>query len=238
MTRPILAFVLIACSPPKDSETHGEDNAIDEASACDESDSNYTGDWPCNPDKDALGSPTWLTPGVEGHQVPRFIAVDQYGDMVDLYDFGGQGVPIVIDMGTSFCAPCKDLAAYLSDGDMSHLVWGVDEETGEDEYYPWWKAEYEGLRQMVADGEIYWITVLFNESESGPASQAECAAWHEEFPNPHIPVLADTDFQLRDWLAVESYPTLNLINSDMVLQIHSTGGPFNVLRHLEEMLND
>lgn len=187
--------------------------------------------------KDTLGDPDWDPPGAVGDQVPHFVAVNQYGEEVDLYDYAGQGVPIVIDMGTSFCAPCKDLAAYLSDGDMSHLVWGVDEETGEDEYYPWWSAEYEGLHAMVADGEIYWITVLFNESESGPADSDECAAWHDEFPNPDIPVLADSDLKLKTWLGIESYPTLNLINPDMTLAIHSTSGPFAVLGHLGDMLN-
>ena len=230
MSRLLLALVLFACTTTKDVDGAG-DTATEETSP-------YVGGWPFNPDKDDLGDPPWTPPGQVGDQVPHFMAVDQYGDTVDLYDLGGHGVPIVIDMGTIFCAPCKDLAAYLSDGDMSHLIWGVDEETGENEYYPWWGAEYEGLREFVAAGEVYWVTVLFNESASGPSSEEECAAWHEEFPNPYIPVLADSGLKLKTWLGIESYPTLNLLNSEMVLEIHSTSGPFAVLRHLGEMLND
>ncbi len=196
----------------------------------------YTGGWPFNANKDDLGSPDWASVASVGAQVPRFVGVDQYGDSVDLYDFAGHGVPIVIDMGTIYCSPCQALASYLSDGDMSPLIWKVDEETGEGEYFPWWKPEYEGLRQMVIDGEIYWITVLFNESASGPSDQEECASWHEQFPNDHIPVLADADLELKTWFGIESYPTLNLVSTDMVLEIHSTGGPFEVLRHLGDKI--
>jgi len=234
----ILMFTLLFSCASDDAVTKGDAGSDINTNTDTEEPTDYSGGWPSNPTKDDLGSPAWTPVGAVGDQVPRFIGVDQYGDMVDLYDFAGHGVPIVIDMGTSFCAPCKDLAAYLSDGDMSHLFWDVDEETGEDEYYPWWKPEYEGLRQMIADGDIYWITVLFNESESGPASQEECEAWHDQFPNPYIPVLADADFELKNWLGIESYPTLNLVNSDMVLQIHSTGGPFEVLRHIGELLQN
>ena len=81
--------------------------------------------------------------------MPRFIDYDQYGERVDLYDFAGHGRYVMIDMGTEFCDPCKDLAAYLATGDTSHLVWKQDEETGEDEYYPWWNESYEGLAEHV-----------------------------------------------------------------------------------------
>ena len=50
-------------------------------------------------------------------------------------------------------------------------------------------------------------------------------------------MLADSDLKLKTWLGIESYPTLNLINPDMTLAIHSTSGPFSVLGHLGDMLN-
>ena len=195
----------------------------------------YVGGWPFNPDKDELGDPDWSPPGSVGDQVPHFTAVDQYGDIVDIYDFAGRGVPIVIDMGTIYCGPCKAMAAYLSTGDMSHLIWDPPE-GAQPGYYPWWSEDYEGLRDMIANEEIYWLTVLFNESASGPSDQAECAEWDEAYPNPHIPVLADANLELKTWLDIQSYPTLNLVNEDMVLEIHSTGGPYEVLRHLGDMM--
>ena len=44
---------------------------------------------------------------------------------VDLYDFAGHGVPIVIDMGTIYCGPCKALAAYLSDEALLVNFWAT-----------------------------------------------------------------------------------------------------------------
>ena len=200
-----------------------------------ETESPYMGGWPFNPQKDDLLDPGWSTMASEGATVPRFIGVDQYGDRVDLYDFAGQGVPIVIDIGTIYCEPCKAIAAYLSTGDMEHLVWDPPE-GGQPGYYPWWSEDYAALPDMIANGELYWITVLFNESNDGPSDQDECSMWHEAYPNRHIPVLADTNLKLKTWLDIQSYPTLNLIDENMVLQIHSSSGPFDVMRHLGDMM--
>jgi thiol-disulfide isomerase/thioredoxin len=219
-----------------DSDGDGYPDGAEVEAGSDPTDGNsgiYHGEWPFNSDKDALGSPAWDTTAEIGAQVPRFTAVDQYGDTVELYDFAGHGKQVVIDMGTIWCEPCKALAAYLSTGDMDHLVWDQDEVTGEDEYYPWWKAEYEGLAERVAAGDLYWITVLFSTSESsGPATQEDCEQWHSDYPNSAIPVLADTDLLLHDWIGVTSYPVLNLLNDDMTVAVHSTGGPNEVFAEI------
>ena len=220
-----------------DSDGDGYSDAVEVAEGSDPTDALsmiYTGGWPYNSDKDALGDPGWDTTAMVGAQVPRFIAVDQHGEMVDLYDFAGHGVPIVIDMGTQWCAPCKALAAYLSTGDMSHLEW-EHESADPGDYYPWWSAEYEGLAERVQAGELYWITVLFSESEaSGPATTEDCAEWDAAYPNPEIPVLADADLLLKEWIGVQSYPVLNLVDEDMTLLVHATSGPSDVLRALHE----
>jgi thiol-disulfide isomerase/thioredoxin len=220
-----------------DSDGDGYSDGAEVAAGSDPTDPEskiYTGDWPYNPDKDALSDPGWDTTAMVGAQVPRFVAVDQHGEMVDLYDFAGHGVPIVIDMGTQWCGPCKALAAYLSTGDMEHLVW--EHESAEPgDYYPWWSADYEGLAERVQAGEIYWVTVLFSESEtSGPATTEDCEEWDAAYPNPAIPVLADSELKLHDWIDVQSYPVLNLLDEDMKLLVHATSGPSDVLRALHE----
>jgi thiol-disulfide isomerase/thioredoxin len=231
-----LALILLAsaCSgSTKDSSTGSPDTSAADTAA-EAVESPYLGGWPYNPDKDALGDPGWDTTAAVGVQVPRFIAVDQHGEMVDLYDFAGHGVPIVIDMGTKWCVPCKALAAYLSTGDMSHLEW-THESAEPGDYYPWWSAEYEGLAERVQAGELYWITVLFSESATaGAATTEDCEEWDAAYPNPAIPVLADAELKLHDWIGVVSYPVLNLVDSDMRLQVHATTGPSDVLRALHE----
>mgnify|MGYP003950331415 CR=1 FL=1 len=221
----LLIPFLFGCKKSTESDTGSSEESL----------TPYLGGWPLNPNKDELGDPDWSTGASVGAQVPHFIGVDQHGEMVDLYDFAGQGVPIVLDMGTIYCSPCKAIAAYLSTGDMSHLIWDPPE-GGEPGYYPWWSEDYAALPEMIENEEIYWITVLFNESDNGPSDQEECAAWDEAYPNEKIPVLADTNLELKTWLDIQSYPTLNLLDENMGLQIHSTGGPFEVMRHLGEMM--
>ena len=187
----------------------------------------YQGGWPYNPDKGDMQDPGWESSSEVGAMLPAYSAVDQYGDMVNLYDLAGHGVPTVIDMGTIWCEPCKGMAAYLSDGDTSHV-----------EQYAWWNDGYVGLHEMVMNGEIQWVTVLFSTSDSsGPSEQQDCEDWHEEYPNDRIPVLADTDLLLYNWIGVMSYPVLNLVDEHMVLEVYSDGGPYEVLRELGDMLS-
>ena len=194
----------------------------------DAEDTIYQGGWPYNPNKDEIVDPGWDTESEIGSVLPHYTAVDQFGDEVDLYDFAGHGVPMVIDMGTIWCEPCKGMAAYLSDGDTTHV-----------EEYAWWKSDYEGLHELVQSGELFWITVLFSTSESsGPATQEDCEGWDNDYPNEMIPVLADTDLLLYDWIGVESYPVLNMLDDTMTLTVYSSGGPYEVLAELGTMLSE
>ena len=100
-----------------------------------------------------------------------------------------------------------------------------------------WREDYVGLHEMVQDGELTWVTVLFSTSEtSGPADQEDAAGWDEEYPNPMIPVLADSELLLYNWIGVQSYPVLNLLNDEMVVEVYSDGGPYEVLGAIGDML--
>ena len=47
-----------------------------------------------------------------GDLFPRFEAIDQFGESVDLYDFAHQGKMTLIEMSAAWCCPCNDVAAY------------------------------------------------------------------------------------------------------------------------------
>jgi len=185
----------------------------------------YTGGWPYNPDKDSIDFPSWDSTAEVGAQLPHFEGIDQYGEIVDMYDFSGHDKPIILDMGTIWCAPCKGMAAYLSDGDTSHV-----------EEYAWWETEYEGLYDAVQDGDIFWVTVLFSAGGAGPADLSHTESWHEDYPNEKIPVLADSELELYNWIGVGAYPVLNLLDDDFDLDIYEDGGPYSVLRELPDIL--
>ncbi len=111
----------------------------------------YVGGWPYFREKDAIEDPAWDTQIEEGARFPRYVALDQYGDAVELYDFAYTGRPIVLDVGTWFCEPCKAMAEWFATGDTTAV-----------EEYLWWDASYEPIRGMVERGEVHWITVLYS----------------------------------------------------------------------------
>jgi len=190
----------------------------------DASSSIYQGGWPYYPDKSTIGG-DWDEAPAEGSTMPNYIAVDQFGDSVNLHDFAGQGKRIVLDVSTEFCGPCKDIASFLSTADQSSLVWNE-----EGEYYPWWKEEYADLYDMVQNEEIYWITILFSTSDV--LTQENSAAWEEEYPNDKIPVLADGELTLYNYLKIESYPAISVLDENMNFLVYSNGGPFAAFAEL------
>ncbi len=56
----------------------------------------YTGYWPYSRDKDDLPQGDLRFPVSEGEPIGRLIAVDQHGEMVDLYDFYQPGGPLIV----------------------------------------------------------------------------------------------------------------------------------------------
>ena len=224
---------------PNDIDSDGDgyadgDEVTEDSDPTDPKSLIYTGGWPYNADKSSLGDPAWDPIAEDGAQVPHYLAVDQYGDTVDLYDFAQQGVPVVLDVGTPWCGPCKDMAAYLATGDESHVMWERD---GVVEPYPWWDESYSGLDQLVANGDLYWITILFSESaSSGPTTVTDAADWHTEYENEAIAVLADTDLQLKYWLDIQSYPAISILDENMELEIYSPSGPSKALAWIGDRL--
>ena len=107
----------------------------------------YQGGWPVNNNSDKISDPGFDLPcpgatGCEcttnadcennncqshpkgnycvpkkGDILPRFEAIDQFGESVDLYDFANQGKMILIELSAAWCAPCNDLANWLATND-------------------------------------------------------------------------------------------------------------------------
>lgn len=179
----------------------------------------YAGGWPYHPDKDRLGDPGFGGVAAQGAQIPRFVGTDQFGQAVDLYDFAGAGVPLVLDVSAGWCDPCRDLAGWLAGAPSATF-----------DAVPGWAA----VRDDLAAGRISWITILFEDDAVQPAEGPFCAEWAEAFPNDRVAVLADPASQLTDWLFPSAYPNLHLVGADMVLQVYDPFGPGRVLDALSE----
>ncbi|MAQ43328.1 MAG: hypothetical protein CMG25_02430 [Candidatus Marinimicrobia bacterium] len=141
-----------------------------------------------------------------GDTFPRFIAVDQYGESVDIYDFSMQGKIIAIEFGASWCGPCRDLSNWLSTGDNSTIA-----------NNRWWKKEYEIIKEKIDKGQIIFITILFQDDLRNNAGYDTVTDWHEKYPNHKIPVLADEYADIHQWIKPTGYPCINLLDENMRL---------------------
>ena len=159
----------------------------------------YIGGWPYQSDKDSFeNQEIWADNNlVIGEQAPRVQLVDQFGEIVDLYDFAGQGKYIVIDISAVWCGPCNDMSAYLNDSGGAY-----------------WGDVIPDLPDAIEAGEIYWITILGENRQGGDATDSTVASWYDDYPDPNIPVLADdgTYANMIAW-----WPTFAVFDENMMI---------------------
>jgi hypothetical protein len=173
----------------------------------------YAGGWPWNADKDALVDPGWETLAAVGGRLPRFAWEDQDHEAVDVYDFAGHGRPVVIDLSGLWCSWCHEVATWL-EGEPSKF----------DEY-----PEYAAIPGMVEAGDVYWITALDAGYDPSIAANAlDQAVWVTQHPNPRVPVLIDADHQLEPWMQALGYPSLVLVDEDLVVRTWNPDRYFDV----------
>ena len=141
-----------------------------------------------------------------GDMFPRLIAVDQYGEFVDLYDFAMQGKQILIEFGAAWCSPCQGLSNWLSTGDDSGL-----------KNNRWWKDDYSIIYDKIKNNEILFITILFEDELREPAGYRTSFDWHQKYPNDKIVVLADEYKDIHQWMKPTGYPCINLVDENMKL---------------------
>jgi thiol-disulfide isomerase/thioredoxin len=165
----------------------------------------YQGGWPYQRFKNEIVDPGFAGTPMVGAVMPRLIAHDQFGQEVDLYDFARHGRRVVIDLSAIWCDACKDMAHWL----------GREPSTNFDS-----KPELAPIVDRVEQGQIYWVTVVFEDGVGNAAGPAEAVAWAEAFPNAKIAVLADNNRALYDFLFPGGYPNLQVLDEDMILRVY------------------
>jgi thiol-disulfide isomerase/thioredoxin len=183
----------------------------------------YQGDWPYNPDKDDYDAPD-IEDGVleVGAMMANYTLMDQFGDMVNLYDFAGQGVPIMIDISATWCPPCNSIASWLSGDD-----------------YDGWGSSYTNITGMIENGDVYWITVLGENDIGRVPDQATLEGWADDYPDPHIPVMADDENKsFAGTYLGGGWPTLFLLDEDMtIITVPTDANYWQALDDLDAMGN-
>lgn len=173
----------------------------------------YRGGWPYNPDKDALEETATEGMVQVGQQLSRARLLDQHGDLVDLYDFAGQGRPVVISLAGPWCEWCGNLSGWLG-GDLP----GAEAFAAEFGAEAW----FEVVPERVASGELYWLTVVDSSDARGISPDwRDVEYWSETWPVPGVPVLLDDEGHFARSLGASAWPALVLLDEDFVLSVWS-----------------
>jgi hypothetical protein len=203
-----------------DEDTYSDFDEVQEGhDPADKKDRIYKGYWPYNPTKDELGDPA--STGAELSVGDKFFRVkekDQFGDVVDLYDFAGAGKLIVIDASATWCPPCMETATWLSTGVGSY------------------EATFSAVRLAVDAGDVRWITFMTDDDQRFDGTQVEdVKAWDELFPHEMVPVLVDPDSSVLTAVNLDgtslAWPTYVVLNNKM--KVVYKGGTGDTLAYVQ-----
>jgi len=215
-----------------DSDGDGYPDAVEVEMGSDPADASsgiYTGGWPYNANKDSIDDPGFDGKNKIGRTIPRFVGPDQFGDDVELWDFGGQGKLTIVDMSAVWCYYCHEMAKWL-EYDTSGYFDNITDQNGNPVDFG-----YEAIREGVETGEVQWITIL-GQNNSGNAPKKKVAeSWYETYSHEKVPVIADVDQELVDWWGVKGWPSFILLDEDLtILQNDSYIGVFDMVEELLE----
>lgn len=160
----------------------------------------YAGGWPYNPFKDDLSDPGFAGRPQIGEPLPRFVAIDQYGEQVDFYDYAGHGKPVMLDISALWCPPCRQMAGWLAgEGANGYGAYGV-------------------VKDAVDNGDLLWVTVMGEDNQGKYPDQQDLLWWEERYPNPEIALLADApEVDLVGYMDIGFWPSLYLLDEELRL---------------------
>ena len=213
----------------------------------------YEGGWPVNPRIDEIEDPGFDLPcpgptGCEclsdadcynkncrahprgnycvpkaGDLIPRFEAIDQFGESVDLYDFAHQGKMTLIELSAAWCSPCNDLASWLTTNDLK-----ITEN-------PWWKEQYLPIRDLVEKGNVQLVNIMFEGNEKKTTANFEdIQTWHKKYPDPNVPILLDEYRIMHSWVKPTGLPCIFLVDENMRLINYSSRGLTDAFLYLTQ----
>ena len=216
----------------------------------------YTGGWPVNPKSDEIIDTGFDLPcpgpiGCEcrtnadcenqncithpkgnycvpknGDLVPRFEAIDQFGESVDLYDFANQGKMILIELCGVWANPCSDFSSWITTNDQKIME------------YRWWKDRYLPIRNMIASGEILLINIISQGTDGTQSipTPDDVAAWYKKYPDPNVPILADEYKFMYGWVKPTAFPCILLVDENMRIIKYTNRGLTDAFLYLTKLM--
>ena len=134
--------------------------------------------------------------GMIGDHPCNFSFKDQEGNDWDLY--AHRGSVIVLDFSSMWCGYCKVAA-----------------------------ADVQPIMDVYSSRGFIWVTVLIEDSSGNSVSVNEAKRWANEYGITSAPVLAADDsiidFSAEDGFPVGGWPTMAVINREMIISQGITG---------------
>ena len=146
------------------------------------------------------GSPTTETwddcGGQLGDHPCDFSFVDQFGDTFQLYD--NYGTVMVLDFSTMWCSVCNNMA-----------------------------HEAQSFMNTYSDQDFLWVTVIIENSQGETPTEEDISNWVDLYGINDAPVLIGdrsiVDYTAADGFPIVSWPTLVIINREMVVEYGING---------------
>ena len=149
----------------------------------------------------------------EGTKFPRFKFMDQFGETVDFYDFGGQGKPILLEISAAWCDPCNDVSAWIHSNDLAI------------KQNKWWQERWLPIRDIIINEQVQYVNVQYECDDKYGNTNSECLQeWYQKFPTKNVPLLGDFDQELFEWTKATGMPVFYVIDENMKLMNFSNRG--------------
>jgi hypothetical protein len=164
----------------------------------------YRGGWPYYFEKTELkGGKKFEV----GNRFANFTFVDQFGDVVELWDFYNEDRYVVVDICVEWYGRiCENLSRWVA-GERGAI------------YEEWVVAA-----EAVDAGALHWITILLEDENFEPVDEQDVVDWAEDHSHDRVPTLGDPDQVSAEFTELRAFPYLALLSPDLKVHTIPTDG--------------
>ena len=195
-------------SQDSDGDGYADGDEIDQGSdPADEEDGIFEGGFAFNADREGCED-SFSGNAALGDLVPCVDFVTQHDEDWNLWNMKGGADYAVLDTGAVWCGPCNAIAAWL-DGDTAYFG-----------------PERDAAREAVWNGDVIWVTSLYEDESGNTAELKDAEDWAEEYPTEGVPVLVDDENEIIGWVGPPGIPSLSLVDLETMelVIVDETGG--------------